>query len=91
MARIGNRFGLSAMSTISTRGEPHFTVLRESFNAEVFIAFLDRLLGQFEGKIHLVVDGHSAHRAKKVREDREAARPDRAAFPACLRPASQSR
>jgi transposase len=54
------------MSTISTRGELHFTVLRDKFNAEGFIVFLDRLLGQFEEKIHLVVDGHSAHRAKKV-------------------------
>jgi len=68
VARTGNRFGLSAMSTISTRGDLHFTVLRDRFNAEVFIAFLDRLLGQFEEKIHLVVDGHSAHRAKQVRE-----------------------
>ena len=76
VARTGNRFGLSAMSTISTRGDLHFTVLRDKFNAEVFIAFLDRLLGQFEEKIHLVVDGHSAHRAKKVREW-VAKRPDR--------------
>ena len=68
VARTGNRFALSAMSTISTRGELHFTVLRDKFNAEVFIAFLDRLLGQFEEEIHLVVDGHFAHRAKKVRE-----------------------
>lgn len=67
-ARTGNRFGLSAMSTISTRGDLHFTILRDKFNAEVFIVFLDRLLGQFEEKIHLVVDGHSAHRAKKVAE-----------------------
>lgn len=28
VARTGNRFGFSAMSTISTRGELHFTVLR---------------------------------------------------------------
>ena len=76
VARTGNRFGLSAMSTISTRGDLHFTVLRDKFNAEVFIAFLDRLLGQFEEKIHLVVDRHSAHRAKKVREW-VAKRPDR--------------
>jgi hypothetical protein len=70
-----NRFGLSAMSTISTRGELHFTVLNQSFNAEVFIAFLHRLLGQFEEEIHLVVDGHPAHRAKKV-VDWVARRPD---------------
>lgn len=76
LARTGNRFGLSAMSTISTRGDLHFKVLKDKFNAEVFIALLDRLLGQFEEKIHLIVDGHSAHRAKKVREW-VAERPDR--------------
>ena len=68
VSRTGNRFGFSAMSTISTRGELHFTVMRERCNAEVFIAFLDRLLGQFKEEIHLVVDGHSAHRARKVTE-----------------------
>ncbi|SDD78059.1 transposase [Glycomyces harbinensis] len=76
LARTGNRFGISAMSAISPRGEMHSTVLRDKFNAEVFIAFLDRLLGRFEEKIHLVVDGRSAHRAKKVR-DWIAERPDR--------------
>jgi transposase len=51
---------------ILTRGELDFTVLRDACNAEVFIAFLDRLLGQAEETIHLVVDGHWAHRATKV-------------------------
>ena len=43
--RTGNRFGLHSMSTISTRGEVHFTVMKGRFDATVFIAFLDRLLG----------------------------------------------
>ncbi|MGC5004783.1 transposase [Streptomyces sp. DT203] len=37
--------------------------------------FLDRLAGHFDRKVHLVVDGHSAHRSKKVR-DWLAAHPD---------------
>lgn len=68
VARAGNRFGLNAMSTISTAGELHFTVVRESFNAGTFIAFLERLLGHFDQKIHLIVDGHCAHRATIVRQ-----------------------
>ncbi len=76
VARTGNRFSLNAMSTISTKGELHFTVMRERFNAEVFIAFLDRLVGQSDRKIHLIVDGHCAHRAKKVKAWVDA-RPDR--------------
>lgn len=67
LRRTGNRFGLNAMSTISTIGELHFTIMRGRFNADVFLAFLDRLLGQFDRKIHLVVDRHSTHRAKRVR------------------------
>lgn len=67
VARTGNRFGLNAMSTISTIGELHFTLMRGRFNTGVFLAFLDRLLGQFDRKIHLVVDRHSVHRAKRVR------------------------
>ena len=29
--------------------------------------FLDRLIGHFARKVHLIVDGHSAHRSRKVR------------------------
>ncbi|MFE9651207.1 DUF397 domain-containing protein [Streptomyces sp. NPDC006365] len=29
--------------------------------------FLDRLVGHFDRKVHLVVDGHSAHRSRQVR------------------------
>jgi transposase len=64
--RTGKRFSLNAMSTIATRGEMHFTVFNGRFNAEAFIAYCTRLLGHFDEKIHLVLDGHPAHKAKKV-------------------------
>ncbi|GGP77476.1 hypothetical protein GCM10010231_55520 [Streptomyces sindenensis] len=66
--RSGNRFSVNAMSAISTKGRMHFMVFTESFTAEVMCRFLDRLAGHFDHKIHLVVDGHSAHRSKKVRD-----------------------
>ncbi|GAA2401850.1 hypothetical protein GCM10010420_31070 [Streptomyces glaucosporus] len=31
------------------------------------VRFLDRLIGQFDRQIHLIVDGRSAHRSRKVR------------------------
>lgn len=65
--RSGNRFSVNAMSAISTKGRMHFMGFTESFTAEVMCHFLDRLAGHFDHKIHLVVDGHSAHRSKKVR------------------------
>ncbi|MFC3491621.1 IS630 family transposase [Glycomyces rhizosphaerae] len=64
----GNRFGVNAMSAISREGQMYFTVFRQSFTIEVFIDFLERVIGTFEGKTHLVVDGHSVHRSKRVRE-----------------------
>lgn len=71
----GNRFSVNAMSAISTKGRMHFMVFAESFTAEVMCRFLDRLAGHFDHNAHLVVDGHSAHRSKKVR-DWLAAHPD---------------
>ncbi|MFH8739479.1 IS630 family transposase [Streptomyces sp. NPDC017964] len=65
--RCGNRFSVNAMSVISTNGRMHFMVFAESFTAEVMCRFLDRLASQFDHKVHLVVDGHSAHRSRTVR------------------------
>ncbi|MDH3039365.1 transposase, partial [Streptomyces sp. TRM75561] len=56
------------MSAISTKGRMHFMVLTDSFTAEVMCRFPERLAGHFDRKVHLVVDGHSAHRSKKVRD-----------------------
>lgn len=65
--RTGNRFSVNAMSAITTKGRMHFVVFTGTFDAEVMCRFLNRLTGHFENKIHLVVDGHSAHRSKTVR------------------------
>lgn len=75
MRRTSNRFSVNAMSAISTKGRMHFMVFAESFTAEVMCRFLDRIAGHFDRKVHLVVDGHSAHRSRKVR-DWLAAHPD---------------
>jgi transposase len=73
--RSGNRFFVNAMSAISTKGRMHFMVFTESFTAEVMCRFLDRLAGHFDHTVQLVVDGHSAHRSKKV-ADWPTAHPD---------------
>ncbi|WP_417803769.1 IS630 family transposase [Streptomyces xiangluensis] len=65
--RSGNRFSVNAMSAISTKGRMHFMVFTETFDADVMCRFLDRLAGHFDRKVHLVVDGHSGHRSRKVR------------------------
>ncbi|MGA5418277.1 IS630 family transposase [Streptomyces pseudogriseolus] len=65
--RSGNRFSVNAMSAISLKGRMHFMVFTETFEADVMCRFLNRLAGPFDRKVHLVVDGHSAHRSRKVR------------------------
>jgi transposase len=65
--RTGNRFSANAMSAISTKGRMHFMVFTGTFDADVMCRFLDRLTGHFTHKVHLVLDGHSAHRSRKVR------------------------
>jgi transposase len=65
--RTGNRFSVSAMSAISTKGRMHFMVYTGTFDAEVMCRFLDRLAGHVDHRVHLVLDGHFAHRSRKVR------------------------
>jgi hypothetical protein len=54
--------------SISTKGLMYFMVFTESFDAQVMCRFLARLTGHFDRKVHLVVDRHSAHRSKAVRD-----------------------
>ncbi|MDX3078629.1 IS630 family transposase [Streptomyces sp. MI02-7b] len=65
--RTGTRFSTNAMSAISTKGRMHFMVFTETFDAKVMCRFLDRLVGHFDQKVHLIVDRQSAHRSKAVR------------------------
>ena len=67
--RTGQRFGCTMISAISNRGKLYFQVFTGSFNSQVFIGFLRRLVRQMEGsKVFLIVDGHSAHRSRASRE-----------------------
>lgn len=66
--RAGKRFDINAMSAISTRGEVRFTVFRDGFNSDTMIQFLERLIRQFDQKIHLTLDRHSVHRSKDTRK-----------------------
>lgn len=65
--RTGDRFDINAMSTISPTGRPYLNVCEGAFTAPVFLGFLERVVGHFTTKVHLVVDQHSVHRAKAVR------------------------
>jgi len=68
MTRTGKRFGCSMISSISNQGQLRFMVYRERFTAEVFLKFLKRLIKSIPGKVFLIVDNLSVHKAKKVRD-----------------------
>ena len=64
----GARFSVNMISAISPRGKLRFMTIDGRFNAAKFIDFLKRLIHNSEKPIFLIVDGHPAHKAKKVRE-----------------------
>jgi transposase len=70
IARVpGRKAGANMISAIAAGGQLSFRVFEGRFTAEVFIDFLARLIKTYEGrKIYLIVDNHSTHHAKKVRD-----------------------
>jgi transposase len=64
----GQRRGMSMISAITSRGHLRFMIIEDgSVNADAFIEFIKRLLVGAQRKIFLIVDGGSAHRAKKTK------------------------
>jgi len=63
----GQRFRCNMISAITNRGKLYFMVYRHGFSAPVFIDFLNRLIRQVKRKIFLIIDGHPAHRSRKVK------------------------
>ena len=63
----GKRFRVNMISAISNQERLRFRLFTGSFTAPVFLDFLGRLLRDCGGrKVHLIVDGHPVHRAKRV-------------------------
>jgi transposase len=64
----GRRFGCNVISALTNKGEMSFMVFEGRFQAEQFIGFCERLIKQSSSKVFLIVDGHSVHRCRKVRD-----------------------
>jgi transposase len=64
----GRRFGCNVISALTNKGEMSFMVFEGRFQAEQFIGFCERLIKQSPAKAFLIVDSHSVHRARKVRD-----------------------
>jgi len=63
----GERQKINAMSAVNARGGFWSSLYTGNLNAQRFIDFLKAFLKR-RGTVYLVVDGHPAHRAKKVRD-----------------------
>jgi|SRR6266568_1192807 transposase len=68
VTKTGERKAIKMASAISPKGELRFKVHEGRMNGARFIEFLEALLASVPGKIFLIVDGSSVHKAKKVRE-----------------------
>lgn len=66
--KTGKRYGVNSISALSPQGHFRFSLYEGSFNGEVFLSFLKRLLATIKGNLTLIVDGHPVHKQKKVRE-----------------------
>jgi transposase len=64
----GNRLSVNMISAVNTRGRLHFSFFEGNLNSAVFIDYLTKLLHDIDGKIFLIVDGHSAHRSAQTRK-----------------------
>lgn len=66
VSSTGARFSLNMISAVSAQGEFRFMVIKGRVAAQQFIEFIKRLLHNAHRPIFLIVDGHPAHKARKV-------------------------
>ena len=66
--RTGARFSLNMISAVNARGELRFMLVEGRVNAAVFVEFLGRLMHRSLHPIILILDGHSIHRSRPVRD-----------------------
>jgi transposase len=66
VSTTGARFGLNLASAVSPRGQMRFMVTKGRVGADTFIEFLKRLIHNAHRPIFLIVDGHPAHKQKKL-------------------------
>jgi transposase len=66
VSTTGARFGMNLFSAVSPRGHLRFSVIQGRVGAREVIQFLRRLLHGQKRPVFLILDGHPAHKAKRV-------------------------
>ena len=68
VARTGQRKSVNMLSAVSARGELRFMLVQGRVNGAVFAEFLRRLMHNAAQPVFLVLDGHSIHHSRTVRD-----------------------
>ena len=66
VSSTGARFGLNMISAVSAQGEFRFMIVKGRVASAQFIEFIKRLIQGTKRMIFLIVDGHPAHKSRKV-------------------------
>jgi len=66
--RTGGRHSVNMLSVVGARGELRFMLVKGRVNGVVFADFLRRLMHNAPHPVFLILDGHSIHRSRPVRE-----------------------
>jgi transposase len=66
--RTGQRKSVNMLSAVSARGELRFMLVQGRVNGPVFAEFLRRLMHNAPQPIFLILDGHSIHHSRPVRD-----------------------
>lgn len=64
----GQRIKINCISALTNKGSLRFMLYEGNFNSERFLEFLKRLLHKQSQPVTLIVDGHSTHKTKLVKE-----------------------
>jgi transposase len=64
----GQRFGLNLISAVSARGLLRFMVVQGRINGEQVCEFMRRLMYRARRPVFLILDGHSMHRSRLVKQ-----------------------
>lgn len=64
----GRRASVNMISAVTGKGALRFMVVEGGVNAAVFLSFAQRLVADTDSPVYLVMDNHSIHRSRKLRE-----------------------
>ena len=64
----GQRIKINCISALNTKGSLRFMLYEGNFNSQRFIEFFKRLLHKQNQPVTLIVDGHSTHKTKLVKD-----------------------